>query len=220
MITAQKLSQLALLAPLDEEAVRGMLPHVHERAVTAGQMVLLEGEPCRAVYFVVRGLARSKRLSPDGREQVLAYLGPGSVFGLVAAVDAGPSLATVEAVIDTLLYGIPCPVFGGLMNDHPTLAVSVADRLTADVRRLSDMVEDLALHTVSTRLARFLLNQAENPRPTRRRWTQEEIAARIGTAREMVSRTLRDWTQAGLIRREHGRVTIVDRDGMEREARG
>jgi CRP-like cAMP-binding protein len=219
-ITTQTLSQLALFSQLDDEAVRGIRPHVHERTFAGGQIILVEGEPCQAVYFVVRGLVRTQRLSPEGREQVLAYLGPGASFNLVPAIDGGPHLATVSAVSDSTLYTISCQHFRRIMREHQPVAQAVLERMAADVRRLSDMVEDLALHTVRTRLARFLLHQAQSPAPPARRWTQVEIANHIGTAREMVGRTLRTFRDEGLIRRERGRITIIDRAGLERQATG
>jgi len=76
------------------------------------------------------------------------------------------------------------------------------------------------LYTVRTRLARFLLAHAESTPLSQRRWTQEEIAAQIGTVREMVGRTLRAFAMAGLIRRQRGRIILVDREGLECEATG
>jgi CRP/FNR family transcriptional regulator len=148
---------------------------------------------------------------------VLAYLGPGEPFNLVPALDGRPNLASVDAVIHTVLYIIPCEGFRRIMRDHHEVALAVMERLAAEVRRLSDMVEDLALHTVRTRLARFLLAQAEGAQPPKR-WTQEEIAAHIGTVRDVVGRTLRTFADDGLIRRERGRLVVVDRAGLEREA--
>lgn len=219
-LTSQTLLQLPLFSRLDDEAVRGMLPYVHERAFSSGQIIVVEGEACQAVYFVARGLARTQRLSPEGRVQVLAYLGPGSPFGLVPAIDGGAHQATVSAVSDLTLYTIACQRFLQIMRDHQPVAQAVLERMAADVRRLSDMVEDLALHTVRARLARFLLNQAELPQPPARRWTQVEIATHIGTAREMVGRTLRDFVKDRLIRRERGRIVVIDREGLERQAAG
>ncbi len=217
---SQALLQLPLFSQLDDEAVRRILPHVRERAFARGQIILVEGEPCQAVYFVVRGLARTQRLSSEGRVQVLAYLGPGSPFGLVPAIDGGAHQATVSAVSDTTLYAISSQRFLQIMRDHQQVAQAVLERMAGDVRRLSDMVEDLALHTVRARLARFLLNQAESPQPPARRWTQVEIATHIGTAREMVGRTLRDFVNTGLIRRERGRIVVVDRERLERQTTG
>jgi CRP/FNR family cyclic AMP-dependent transcriptional regulator len=99
------------------------------------------------------------------------------------------------------------------------LSVSVARQLAAEVRRLSAMAKELALHPVSSRLARFLLSNAEEDYP-RRLWTQDAIAANIGTVRDVVGRLLRAFAEEGLIRRERGRMVVVDRAGLERKAQG
>jgi CRP/FNR family cyclic AMP-dependent transcriptional regulator len=216
-IPLHALTQLPFLDRLDEDALLEIAPYIHERTFSSGQVVILEGEPCQAVYFVAHGVVRVHRLSLEGREHVLAYLGPGEPFNLVSVLDGGPNRASVDAVTDATLYTVPCERFHQIMHDHHEVALAVLEHLAAEVRRLSDMVEDLALHTVSTRLARFLLAHAEG-RQHPKRWTQEEIATRIGTVREMVGRTLRVFAADGLIRRERGRIVVVDRDGLEREA--
>jgi CRP/FNR family transcriptional regulator len=216
-IAVHALAQMPFFAGLDEDTLLEITPHIHERTFSSGEVVVLEGEPCEAVYFVTRGVVRVCRLSPEGREHVLAYLGPGDSFNLVSVLDGGPNRATVDAVTDTTLYTITCERFHQIMHDHHEVALAVLEHLAAEVRRLSDMVEDLALHTVRTRLARFLLAHAEGTQHPRR-WTQEEIATRIGTVREMVGRTLRAFAVDGLIRRERGRIVVVDRAGLEREA--
>jgi CRP/FNR family transcriptional regulator len=132
-------------------------------------------------------------------------------------LDGGPHLATVDAVTDATLHTIPCKLFRQMIRDHHEMGLAVLEHLAAEVRRLSDMVEDLALHTVRTRLARFLLAQTDSPQPSRR-WTQEEIAAHIGTVRDVVGRVLRTLADEGLIRRERGRLVVRDRAGLEREA--
>jgi CRP/FNR family cyclic AMP-dependent transcriptional regulator len=224
-VTVQALSKPAFFSKFGNEALLEIAPYIQERTFSPGQVVILEGEPCQAVYFVVQGVVRTCRLSPEGREHVLAYLGPGEPFNLVPALDGGPHLATVDAVIETMLYTIPCEHFRRIMGDHHEVALAVMERLAAEVRRLSDAVEDLALHTVRTRLARFLLAHAsaglgevtDSTQPSKR-WTQEEVAAQIGTVRDVVGRTLRTFANDGLIRRERGRLVVTDRAGLEREA--
>jgi CRP/FNR family cyclic AMP-dependent transcriptional regulator len=216
-IAVQTLSKLSLFSRLGNDALLEIAPHIHERTFSPGQVIILEGEPCQAVYFVARGVVRTCRLSPEGREQVLAYLGPGEPFNLVPALDGEPNLATVDAVTDATLYTISCEHFRQIMRDHHEVALAVIKRLAAEVRRLSDMVEDLALHTVRTRLARFLLSHADGKQPPKR-WTQEEVAAQIGTVRDVVGRTLRTFADDGLIRRERGRLVVMDRARLEREA--
>jgi CRP/FNR family cyclic AMP-dependent transcriptional regulator len=218
-IPVQNLSQLPFFGGLGEDALRRIAPQVHERTFSPGQVIVWEGDPCQAVYLIAQGLARTRRMSPEGREQVLAYLGPGDTFSLVSALDGRPNLATVDAVSEVTLYAIPCRQFHRILREHQGVAVAVSEHLAAEVRRLSDMVESLALHTVRTRLARFLLTTAEDANSPRR-WTQEEIAAHIGTVREMVGRSLRAFADEGWIRRQRGRIVIVNRQGLEHEASG
>jgi len=213
----ESLRGLPFLSTLDEDALLRLAPYVHELTFSAGQTILLEGDPCQTVCFVVRGLVRTRRMSLGGREHVLAYLGPGDVTNLISSLDGDPALVSVEAATEATLYAIPCERFRELMRDHHAVALEVLKHLAGDVRRLTDMVEDLALHTVRARLARFLLAQADDPSSSRH-WTQQEISSRIGTVREMVGRMLRAFVDEGLVRRERGRLVITDREGLEREA--
>jgi CRP/FNR family cyclic AMP-dependent transcriptional regulator len=213
------LSKIPFFAALDEQALREVADRVHEVSIPAGQIVVLEGDPCNAVYFPVRGLLRTRRMSADGREQVLGYVGLGGCFNLVSALDGGANVATMDTLSEATIYVIPCQTFRRIVSEHQEVALAVSQYLAGEIRRLSDMVESLALHTVRSRLARFLLDRAEGKAPPRR-WTQEEIASQIGTVREMVGRTLRAFTDEGWIRRERGRIVLVDRHGLEREAVG
>lgn len=218
-LAMQDLAKLPFFAKFSEDTLQEIATNVGERTFQAGQTIISEGDLCQAVYFVARGVVRIRRSSLEGREHILAYLGPGEPFNLVPALDGKPNPATVDALTDVTLYTIPCERCHQIMYDHHEVALVVLERLAAEVRRLSDIVEDLALHPVRTRLARFLLNQTSSPQPSRH-WTQEEIAAHIGTVREMVGRTLRDFANEGLIRRERGRIVVINRERLEREATG
>jgi len=234
--TIETLRQLSFFAKLGDDTLRKMALILHKRTYSPGQVIILEGEPCQAVYFVAQGLVRARRMSLEGREHVLGYVGRGEPFNLVPAIDGSPSRASVDAVTEATLYIIPCRRFREIMRVHHDVALAVMERLAAEVRRLSDMVEDLALHTVRSRLARFLLTHASTgpsspaqaeglggtaeERQSRRHWTQEEIATHIGTVREVVGRALRTFATEGLVRRQRGRLVMVDREGLEREAAG
>jgi CRP/FNR family transcriptional regulator len=158
-----------------------------------------------------------KRLSPEGREQVLSYLGAGDAFNLVPALDGGLNPATVDAVTETGLLTTSCDQFRFILRTYPQVTQMLLKQFAGEIRGLTDMVEQLALHTVRTRLARFLLDSSKMPRPPQG-WTQPEIAARIGTVREMVGRTFRALADEGLIRRQRGRIVVVDARALEREA--
>lgn len=216
--TAQTLHGFSLFAGLDDEALQEIMPYVSEQILEPGQEVALANEPCQAVYLVVRGVIRARRLSLEGREYVLEYIRSGEPFGIAAALEGGTNLTTGEALTLTTVYVIRCDHFRQIVSEHPAVAAASLAHLASQVRHLSDTVEDLALHTVRARLARFLLARGDNGARAARHWTQEEIAAHIGTVRDVVGRTLRSFARQGLIRRERGRLVVIDRTGLEREA--
>jgi CRP/FNR family transcriptional regulator len=218
-ITVETLRELPFFSQLSQDTLRNLVLVLHQRTFSPGQVILLEGESCQSVYFVAKGLVRARRMSLEGREHVLAYLGPGEALNLVPAFDRGSSLATMDAATEALLLLVPCRKFQQIVRLDHGLASAALEQLAREVRRLSDMVEDLALHTVRTRLARFLLAQVGGMQ-SRKQWTQEDIASHIGTVREMVGRSLRAFTAAGLVQRQRGRVVVLDREGLEKVALG
>ena len=217
-VIASKLAEFPLFARLDEQTVVEIASRVHERTFEPGEVVALAGEPCQVVCLVMRGIIRTRRLSMEGREYILEYVRAGEAFGLVPALDGGLNLATAEALTRTETYLISCEHFRQIVRGHPSVAAAALESLSARVRGLSDTVEDLALHTVRARLARFLLARGEDGPQLSKHWTQEEIAIHIGTVRDVVGRTLRTFARQGYVRRERGRLVIADRAGLEREA--
>jgi CRP/FNR family transcriptional regulator len=215
---AQTLASFSLFAGLDDQALQEIVPYVSEQILEPGQEVALAYEPGQAVYLVVRGLIRARRLSLEGREYVLEYIRSGEPFGIAAALDGGTNLTTGEALMPTTVYVIRSDHFRQIVNKHSSVATASLAHLAGQVRRLSNTVEDLALHTVRARLARFLLSREDDGVHPTRHWTQEEIAVHIGTVRDVVGRTLRSLAREGLIRRERGRLVVTDRAGLEQEA--
>jgi CRP-like cAMP-binding protein len=227
------LSQFPILAGLDGQIQQAIAERARERTYFAGQMIALAGESSQAVYLVAQGRLRSQRFSMEGREYVLHDLGPGECFNLASALDGGHNLSTVTATSDVVLYAISVADFRRILAQYPALSLALLSHLTRRVRHLSDAVEGLALYDVRIRLARCLLGytgrhnegaRASDDDASRRDWlcpsylTQGELAAQIGTVRDVVGRTLRSFTREGLIRRERGRMVITDLAGLRREA--
>ncbi len=187
------------------------------RCYEAGQMVALEGEPCRTAFFIAAGQVRVYRLSPGGREQVLVRLGPGQLFNTVPIfLPDGVNHATVETLTAVELYAIPGDDLRRIVVDHPPLALAMLRDFAARLDHLTNLVEDLGLRTVRGRLARFLLEQADAG-ALAQRWTQDEMAAYLGTVRDMIGRTLRAFVDAGLIGLERQQIVLLDREGLEAE---
>jgi CRP/FNR family cyclic AMP-dependent transcriptional regulator len=217
---APVLSRISFFAGLSDDAMARVARTAHSRTYAPGETVIFEGDPCQAAYFIAEGQVRVYRLSSAGREQVLARLGPGQTFNTVPPFrPRGQDVnhATVEALTPVILYTITCEDLRRLVGECGELALAILRDFAARLDHLTNLVEDLSLRTVRGRLARFLLQRAEAGEVTRR-WTQEEIAAYLGTVRDMVGRTLRSFADAGLVRMERQRIVLLDREGLEAEA--
>ncbi len=212
------LRQITLFATLSDETLQRIARVAVPRSCAPGAMIILEGEPCRAAYFITAGQARAYRNSPSGREQVLMQLGAGQAFNLVPLFNTeGLNHASVQAITPVSLEVISRDDLQQLVRESPELALELLHDLARRLDHLTDLVESLSLRTVRGRLARFLLDHAEETTVSRR-WTQDEIAARLGTVRDMVGRTLRAFADAGLLRMERDHIVLLDRAGLEGEA--
>jgi CRP/FNR family cyclic AMP-dependent transcriptional regulator len=216
--TAQALRRISIFADLSDAALARIASAVIRRAYAPGETVIVEGDPCQAACFIAEGQVRVYRLSPAGREQVLAQLGPGQTFNTVPPFQPrGVNHATVQALTGVTLYTVASDDLRRLVSDCPELALAILRDFAARLDHLTNLVEDLSLRTVRGRLARFLLEHAEAGAVSQR-WTQEEVAAHLGTVRDMVGRTLRAFADAGLVRMERQRIVLLDREGLEAEA--
>jgi len=214
----QLITQQPLFSSLSQTTLQDLAQCAIQKDFEAEQIIQLEGDPCRWVGFVQSGAARIYRMTLSGREQVLANLGPGMHFNTVPALDENsPLRSAVRALTPLTLLLIPVEDYRRQLQKHPDLAYAVLRDFAKRLDHLTDLVEDLSLHSVRGRLARFLLEQAESGQVSAQ-WTQDEIAAHLGTVRDVIGRTLRGFMDSGLVRREGARLLLLDREGLEREA--
>ena len=184
-----------------------------------GTLLQLEGDQAEVMYMVVRGRVKIARVSAGGREQVLNVIPPGGHFNTVPIFDGGRCPANAEALTDVLLLALPRDALLAVVERHPALALALLKEFTGRVRHLVNLVDELALHTVQGRLAGLLLEQATaaergQPAPA---LTQAEMAARLGTVREMVGRALKTFEALGLLRLDRGVITLLDRAALARQ---
>ena len=217
----QTLRRVSLFAALSDDALTRVARVAYTRTYAQGETVIFEGDPCQAVYFVVEGQVRVYRLSPGGREQVLTRLGPGRAFNAVPPFRPnGVNHATVEALTPLALCAIACDDFRRLVGECAELGLTILQDFAGRLDHLTNLVEDLSLRTVRGRLARFLLEYVDvRVDAVPRRWTQEDIASHLGTVRDMVGRTLRAFADEGLVRMDRQRIILLDREGLDAEAR-
>ncbi|UCC89420.1 MAG: Crp/Fnr family transcriptional regulator [Anaerolineales bacterium] len=214
--TLSLLRSVPYFRPLDERDLELVAQEVAVRSYAVGAMVFLEGEAGAGLHLVAEGLCKVYRLSVDGREQVLAVLGPGDSCNEVPAVDGGPNPASLVSIEHSTLWVLPGEALSRLRQGCPSLDDIIINSLAMRCRQLVQRVYNLSFLSVTGRLAAFLLQQVdESSQLNRQQWTQDEIAAHLGTVREMVSRAFRDLQEAELIAIQRHRIEILDRVGLE-----
>jgi len=205
-------------ARLDADAMKAAAARAISRDYGRGAVIFLEGDPCAGLHIIQEGRVKLYKVSPEGREQVVKLPGPGEVFNEVAVFDGGPNPVSAMAALDATVWVIDCASMRDLVSRFPALAAAVIENLAARSRHLLSLVEDLSLRTVSARLAKLLLSQAQTGGEASRLTSQQEMAAQLGTVREMVGRVLRNFEEAGLIRMDRHRIVILDPEGLEKAA--
>jgi CRP/FNR family transcriptional regulator len=210
---------IALFAQLDPVALKKLAAVASQMTCDDGQIVMLEGDTDAPVFFVRKGTVRAFRTNLEGREQTLIYLEPGAAFNMPAAFsDQRTAPASAVAVGEVRLLCIPPQDFRRVVSETPAIALIVLGDFSAKLYHLTDLTHNLGLRSVRARLARFVLEQAQMEHDSAVHWTQEQIAAQIGTVREVVSRTMRAFVKDGLIEMNRQRISVLDLDALEREA--
>jgi len=213
--TQTLLQAVPFFSPLDENTLAGVAAEVIARRYQAGEIIFLEGEPNAGLHLVAEGECKVYRLSGQGREQVLINLGPGDSCNEVPAVDDGPNPASLAAVTEATVWIIPGRSLDRLRARYPDLNEAVIKNLALRCRQLVQRVYNLSFLSVTGRLAAFLLQHCDQASTlNRRQWTQDEIAAHLGTVREMVGRGLRELQQAELIAINRHQIEILDQKGL------
>ena len=214
--TSKILSGVSYLTGLDPRTLETISRSAFHHDYDPGQLVILEGEPASGLYVVQYGWLKVSKISIDGREQILQFLGNGDVFNAVSVFTGTPNSASVTALEATRIWMIGRDAMLQLLDTHPHLARLIIQDLADRVTHLISLVEDLSLRTVEARLARLLLEQSVKDKIQRKKWaTQTEIAARLGTVPDVISRTLRKLSERGLIEIARNEIRILDRPELE-----
>ena len=212
------LKRIALFALLSDTDLRRLAAVVYTARYDDGQVIMLEGDHPSPVFFVLEGAVRAFRTNPDGREQNLIRLAPGDAFNMPAAFQKKHAAhASAAAIGPTRLLLIDAPAFAHLTSQTPAIARAVLEDFASKLDHLTTLTHNLSLRSVRGRLAQFLLKHAQTESPSPLHWTQDEIAAQVGTVREVVSRTLRAFVREGLIQMKRQQITILDPQALRRE---
>lgn len=210
------LTRVPYFQALDDGGLQSVAQEVIVRHYNAGQVIFLEREPGRGLHLVVEGLGKIYHLSPEGREHILHLLEPGDFCNEVSAVDGGPNPANLAATEDTTVWVVTQDSMDRLRRQYPELNEVIIHNLAQHCRHLVKRIYTVSFLSVTGRLAAFLLHEGrQSSILDRHRWTQDEIAAHLGTVREMVVRSFRELEQAELIAFDRHQIKILDREGLE-----
>ncbi|MDX1763431.1 MAG: Crp/Fnr family transcriptional regulator [bacterium] len=190
-----------------------------------GEVLFHEGEPGRHLYIVRSGSVKVYKLSADGKERILQVFGPGQFFAELPVLDGRNYPASAEALSPGALLFVSRENIVQLLSRYPQMTAKVYEIVGDRLRHFATAVTDLTLKDASRRLAGFLLAKMEAYDPLGQdvvrfplELTHQEIASLIGTARETVSRTLRQFEKDGIIEMKERHITVRDKSLLAQAA--
>jgi CRP/FNR family transcriptional regulator, cyclic AMP receptor protein len=225
-VDPEVLKQAPLFAGLGDEDASALSAAMGTIRLTRGEVLFHEGEAEDRLYVVVSGKIKLGRSGSAGRENLLAVLGPGQMFGELSVFDPGPRSTTATAVTACELRTLEHEELTRWLTGRPEVARALLGQLAGRLRRANDVVADLVFSDVPGRVAKALLDLAKRFGDTRQDGihvhhdlTQEELAQLVGASRETVNKALADFAARGWIRLEPRSVTLIDVERVERRAR-
>lgn len=216
--TAEFLASVPLFRSLSAEELAIFAQLVRAREYAKGSVILFEDDPGDAFFLVRSGRVKVVLMASDGREVILGILGVGEHFGELALIDGQPRSAHVIAMENASLFVLRREDFRQRVEQNPAVAWALLLELSRRLRRADEKIGALVLLDVPGRIARLLLEHAAEgdgqfiDKPL----THQTIAHLVGASRETISRTLRDFVEAGWISTERRRIRLLDREALER----
>ncbi|MCX6620990.1 MAG: Crp/Fnr family transcriptional regulator [Acidobacteria bacterium] len=221
MAKSDLLQRSPLFQSLEPAEMQALAQVAAERRYEAGRVLFHEGDTCEGMHVVVAGRVKIFKISASGREMTIAVESAPSTVAELPLFDGGPYPASVSALDDVTSLFIDKRDFVRLCRQHPDVALKMLAVVGRRLRHLVAMIEGLTFGSLRQRLARLLLETAEaaaTPEVFPLLMTHQELASRLGTVREVVSRNLGRFQVEGLLRIEGRQIRVLDREGLEREA--
>ena len=219
MIDTNLLRTTPYFTGLSDGDIAAVSARVFLKKADRGELLSFEGERAEAVFTVVSGVVKTYKTSADGKEQIFRIVRPGSTFNDAPVLGDSLNLVTVEAMSAVELYGVKQADMASLIAEYPVIARNAITVLSRRVQELVTLVEDFSFLHVTGRVAKMLLTHLQpDAAAGHPRLTQQEMAALIGTAREMVGRSLKNLEEEGIIRMERNRIVIADEAALRKMA--
>lgn len=219
-ILLKRLQTFDFLQGLDAATLNGLAQSATWKVFSPDAVVFWEGDTESNLYFLQYGSLKVLKTAPDGRAQVLRFIDAGEIFNEVGVLARRPNPATAVALEESGIWLMPRSSLEGIVLANPAVGIQIIENMADKIIELVTLASDLSLKTVEARFAKILLEQAEGDIIERRRWSnQTELAARLGTVPDVLSRVIRELTKAGLIGMDRQRIRILNRAGLEARAK-
>lgn len=214
------LSRVPLFADLSEEELRAVAARTATRHIAAGEQLFAEGDICQGFFVIQSGEVKIYKTAASGREQALTIERAGDTIAELPVFDGGPYPASAVAINDATLLFVSKRDFRALVLEHPDVGLKVLRTVGSRLRRLVGLIEELSFTTVRGRLAMLLVRLARTEGRELTLPSNQELAAQIGTVRELISRNLGRLQAEGLIRVDGKRVIVPDVEALAASADG
>jgi len=198
------------LSGLDDKILQFLALHTHLISYEAEENIVLEGRRCQGLCIIKSGRVKIYKNSSSGREMIINVFEAGESFNEVPVFDQLDNPVNAGAIIASTIWLIDAQALRTVISDHPEAAQQIIINLSQNLRMLVGKVAELTFYTVTTRLARLLQDLPPGQLSGPQRLTQDDLAARIGTVREVVARSLKELENSGAIEIERGNIKILD----------
>ena len=203
------LSSIKLFENLSTDTLDLLLEASQTKDYPKHQVLIREGAKSTGLQCLISGEVKVYLSDEDGKELVLKTLQPGESFGELGLLDGAPHTASIITTKPSSIISVNRGNFYDLLNSHPELNQALINNLTSMVRNLTEQVKSLGLKDVYGRVRAFLQEHCETDLPSKEKITQQGIALRIGSSREMVARILKELTVGGYIKTEKKHITLL-----------
>ncbi|NWF94063.1 MAG: Crp/Fnr family transcriptional regulator [Syntrophaceae bacterium] len=223
-----------LFTGLKEDDLKRVRALASLKRAAKGQIIFSEGEEARGFYVLLSGKVKIYKVSPDGKEQILHVVSPPDTFAEAALFLEGSYPAFAEALSDSQMLFFPKRDFVQLLEKNSQLGINMIVSLSQFLKRFASLIEELSLKEVSARIAKYLIDlsvkqskvgatqsrEGKGPREVELDLSKTQLAAKLGTISETLSRTLAKMRAKGIIDVKGNRITILDRQLLEELASG
>jgi CRP-like cAMP-binding protein len=226
-MSVELLKQCPLFAGLRQEDLKRIKGIALRKQVGKREVLFSEGEEAKGFYVILSGKVKLYKISPEGKEQILHTVSAPDAFAEAALFLEGSYPAFAEALVDSQLLFFPKRNFVHLIEKHPQLSINMIVSLSHFLRKFASLIEELSLKEVSSRVAKYLMDlslksarEGKNSREVDLDLSKTQLASKLGTISETLSRTLSKMKIKGVIDVNKNRILILNRELLEEMASG